>query len=110
MIEIGAGRRLSARLGYGVRLSEQRYTVGAAQPAEAPAILDLWQGRMQRLPTESKDVHRLLAVTPGVRGSAVFLRCAASARSTVARRATADQTHAGSVATTNRRPIRTRPS
>jgi ribosomal protein S18 acetylase RimI-like enzyme len=49
-------------------LSEQKYTVRAAQPAEAPAILDLWQGSRSThatTPDRIEDVHRLLAETPG---------------------------------------------
>jgi ribosomal protein S18 acetylase RimI-like enzyme len=55
-------------IGYGVRLSEQEYIVRAAQPAEAPAIIDLWQGARSANATTSDridDVHRLLAKTPG---------------------------------------------
>lgn len=49
-------------------MSEQKYTVRAAQPAEAPAILDLWQGARSAhatTPDRIEDVHRLLAETPG---------------------------------------------
>jgi ribosomal protein S18 acetylase RimI-like enzyme len=49
-------------------LSEQKYTVRAAQPAEAPAILDLWQGARSThatTPDRIEDVHRLLTETPG---------------------------------------------
>jgi ribosomal protein S18 acetylase RimI-like enzyme len=55
-------------IGYGVRLSEQEYTVRAAQPVEAPSILDLWQGARSTHATTSdriEDVHRLLAELPG---------------------------------------------
>lgn len=55
-------------LGYSVRLSEQKYTVRAAQPTEAPAILDLWHGARSAhatTPDRIEDVHRLLAETPG---------------------------------------------
>jgi ribosomal protein S18 acetylase RimI-like enzyme len=49
-------------------LSEQKYTVRAAQPTEARAILDLWQGARSThatTPDRIEDVHRLLAETPG---------------------------------------------
>lgn len=49
-------------------MSEQKYTVRAAQPAEAPAILDLWHGARSAhatTPDRIEDVHRLLAETPG---------------------------------------------
>jgi len=58
----------TSALGYGVRLSEQVYTVRAAQPAEAPSILDLWQGARSEhatTPDRIEDVRRLLAETPG---------------------------------------------
>jgi ribosomal protein S18 acetylase RimI-like enzyme len=49
-------------------LSEQKYTVRAGQAAEAPAILDLWQGARSAhatTPDRIEDVHRLLTETPG---------------------------------------------
>jgi ribosomal protein S18 acetylase RimI-like enzyme len=49
-------------------LSEQKYTVRAAQAAEALAILDLWQGARSAhatTPDRIEDVHRLLIETPG---------------------------------------------
>jgi ribosomal protein S18 acetylase RimI-like enzyme len=49
-------------------LSEQEYTVRAAQPAEVPAIFDLWQGARSThatTPDRIEDIHRLLAGTPG---------------------------------------------
>ncbi len=55
-------------IGYGVRLSEQEYTVRAARPAEAPAILNLWQEERSThatTPDRPEDVHRLLADIPG---------------------------------------------
>lgn len=55
-------------IGYGVRLSEQEYTVRAARPAEAPSILDLWRGARSTHATTSdriEDVNRLLAELPG---------------------------------------------
>lgn len=55
-------------IGYGDRLSEQEYTYRAARPAEAPSILDLWQGARSTHATTSdriEDVHRLLAELPG---------------------------------------------
>ena len=61
-------RRQRARLGYSVRLREQKYTVRAAQAAEASAILDLWQGARSThatTPDRIEDVHRLLTETPG---------------------------------------------
>jgi hypothetical protein len=54
-------------IGYGVRLSEQEYTVRAARPAEALAILDLWQGARSThatTPDRIEYVHRLLAEKP----------------------------------------------
>lgn len=60
----GRGRAI----GYGVRLSEQDYRVRAAQSAEAPAILDLWEGARSThatTPDRPEDVHRLLAEMPG---------------------------------------------
>lgn len=54
--------------GYGVRLSEQEYTVRAARSTEASAILDLWRGA-RSAPASTldrpEDVHRLLAEMPG---------------------------------------------
>ena len=55
-------------IGYGVRLNEQEYTVRAARPADAPAILDLWAGARSTHATTSdriEDVYRLLAEAPG---------------------------------------------
>jgi ribosomal protein S18 acetylase RimI-like enzyme len=49
-------------------LSEQKDTVRAGQPAEAPAILDLWQGARSTHATtldRIEDVHRLLAEITG---------------------------------------------
>jgi ribosomal protein S18 acetylase RimI-like enzyme len=49
-------------------LSEQKYTVRPARPADAPAILDLWQGARSThatTPDRIDDVHRLLGETPG---------------------------------------------
>jgi ribosomal protein S18 acetylase RimI-like enzyme len=49
-------------------LSEQKYTVRAAQPTEAPVILDLWQGTRSThatTPDRIEDIHRLLTETPG---------------------------------------------
>jgi ribosomal protein S18 acetylase RimI-like enzyme len=49
-------------------LSEQEYTVRAARPAEASAILDLWRGARSThatTPDRVEHVHRLLAETPG---------------------------------------------
>jgi ribosomal protein S18 acetylase RimI-like enzyme len=49
-------------------LSNQGYTVRAARPAEASAILDVWQGARSTHATTAdriEDVHRLLAETPG---------------------------------------------
>jgi ribosomal protein S18 acetylase RimI-like enzyme len=49
-------------------LSEQKHTVRAARPVEAPAILDLWQGARSThatTPDRIEHVHRLLAGTPG---------------------------------------------
>lgn len=48
-------------------MSEQEYTVRAARPADAPAILDLWQGARSAhasTPDRIEDVHRLLGETP----------------------------------------------
>jgi hypothetical protein len=48
---------------HGVCLSEQEYTVRAAQLGEAPAILDLWQGARSShvsTPDRPEDVNRLL--------------------------------------------------
>lgn len=59
---------MAGAISYGVRLSEQDYTVRAAWPAEAPAILDLWHGERSThatLPDRIEDVHRLLVGTPG---------------------------------------------
>lgn len=55
-------------IGYGVRLSEQEYTVRTAQPGQAPAILDLWAAARSAhatTPDRIDDVHRLLAEMPG---------------------------------------------
>jgi ribosomal protein S18 acetylase RimI-like enzyme len=55
-------------MGYSARLSKQEYTVRAARPAEAPAILDLWQEARSThatTPDRIEYVHRLLAETPG---------------------------------------------
>jgi ribosomal protein S18 acetylase RimI-like enzyme len=49
-------------------LSEREYTIRAARPAEAPAILDLWAGARSThatTPDRIEYVHRLLAETPG---------------------------------------------
>jgi ribosomal protein S18 acetylase RimI-like enzyme len=49
-------------------LSDQHYTVRAARPAEAPAILELWQRERSGHATSAdriEYVHRLLAETPG---------------------------------------------
>jgi ribosomal protein S18 acetylase RimI-like enzyme len=49
-------------------LSEQEYTMRAARPAEAPAILSLWRGaRSTHASTtdQPEDVHRLLTERPG---------------------------------------------
>jgi ribosomal protein S18 acetylase RimI-like enzyme len=49
-------------------LSEQEYTLRAARPTEAAAILDLWQAaRSSHATTRDRieDIHRLLVETPG---------------------------------------------
>jgi ribosomal protein S18 acetylase RimI-like enzyme len=49
-------------------LTEQEYTIRTARPAEAPAVLDLWQGARSThatTPDRIEYVHRLLAETPG---------------------------------------------
>ena len=49
-------------------MSEQKYIVRPARPADAPAILDLWQGARSThatTPDRIEDVHRLLGETPG---------------------------------------------
>jgi ribosomal protein S18 acetylase RimI-like enzyme len=49
-------------------LSEQEYTIRAAWSAEAPVILDLWQGARSThatTPDRIEDVQRLLAERPG---------------------------------------------
>jgi len=55
-------------IGYGVCLSEQEYTARAAQPGEAPTILDLWQGARSShasTPDRPEDVTHLLGEMPG---------------------------------------------
>jgi ribosomal protein S18 acetylase RimI-like enzyme len=55
-------------MGYSARLNKQEYTVRAARPAEALAILDVWQGARSKHATTAdriEHVHRLLAETPG---------------------------------------------
>jgi ribosomal protein S18 acetylase RimI-like enzyme len=55
-------------IGYSAHLSKQEYTVRAAQPAEAPAILDLWHAARSThatTPDRIEYVHRLLTETPG---------------------------------------------
>ena len=59
---------LARVIGYSARLIEQEYTVRAARPAEAPAVLDLWQEARSThatTPDRIEYVHRLLAETPG---------------------------------------------
>jgi hypothetical protein len=49
-------------------LSGQEYTVRAARPLDASAILEVWQGARSTHATTAdriEDVHRLLAETPG---------------------------------------------
>lgn len=49
-------------------MSEQEYTVRAALPADAPAILNLWQEARSAhasTPDRIEDIHRLLTETPG---------------------------------------------
>jgi ribosomal protein S18 acetylase RimI-like enzyme len=49
-------------------LSEQGYTVRAARPAEASAILNLWRGERSThvtTPDRPEDVYRLFAEMPG---------------------------------------------
>lgn len=55
-------------MGYSARLNKQEYTVRAATPAEALAILDVWHGARSTHATTAdriEHVHRLLAETPG---------------------------------------------
>jgi ribosomal protein S18 acetylase RimI-like enzyme len=55
-------------IGYSARLSDQEYTVRAARPSEASAVLDLWQGERSThatTPDRIEYVCRLLAEAPG---------------------------------------------
>jgi ribosomal protein S18 acetylase RimI-like enzyme len=59
---------IESDVGYSLRLSEQEHTVRVARPADAPAILDLWQGARSAhatTPDRIEDVRRLLDETPG---------------------------------------------
>lgn len=56
------------RIDYSARLSKPEYIVRAARPAEAPAIVDMWQGARSTHATTAdriEHVDRLLAETPG---------------------------------------------
>jgi ribosomal protein S18 acetylase RimI-like enzyme len=56
------------RIDYSARLSKPEYIVRAARPAEAPAILEMWQGARSTHATTAdriEHVNRLLAEMPG---------------------------------------------
>jgi ribosomal protein S18 acetylase RimI-like enzyme len=56
------------RMGYSARSSNLQYTVRAARPADAPAILDLWERARSThatIPDRIEHVQRLLAQAPG---------------------------------------------